>query len=818
VSDPNSQTPSPAAANPETSSAQTQQGPSAPEYVGRYRLISRIARGGMAEIYLASERGLAGFERLVVIKRILSHLSDDPSFIEMFLREARIIARLNHPNIVHIHELAEENGDYFIAMEYIRGCSVKELQAFCASHLVKMPLAIAVSVTMEACRGAHAAHELRDEEGRLLGLVHRDISPHNLMINDAGVVKLLDFGVAKTTSAGEATFSGSLKGKFAYMSPEQVRGDVLDRRSDVFALGIMLWELCTDRSLFGRPSEMETMRIVSQAAIPKPSEIDDTIPPVLEAVILKALARDLPERYPSAEALRAALTDAARVCGFDTGTDMLAGFVQQMAGEEITSRHQRLLEGQGEMALSVVSRRRAAMQRMSGGAFEPAFEPATVSARPGTSPGLQQPMARTSVPAAVPTLPTSRRPSQPFVSSGLPISLSSTDIPIVLDEFSSQADTPALTSGSIDIPITFENQTQPEIPSLKLSEGRTRSADFAQAVPVRAAPLRRRLIWAGIAALVVAISLMSWWLGKGTPDMPPPAALSPSQTAMGGKPLLVGWPPTFKTELLLKEIEPLRLYLERGLQRPVIFTVSPSYQALSSSVRQGDVAFAMLTPLLMVKTTAVDPGVTPVVLRTYDHAKGSDAYLIVRQTPEIQGIEDLSGKRFCFTDPNSTSGAFLPKMFIAQRGFDPDRFIGAVHWSGDHFQVLRDLIADKCDAAALFSGAWINADRQNIPISQLRMLAVTGFSPQDTICAAPTTSPEDIAALKALLLAFDPKLVTPDQQDRLGDTQRLTGFVEPEPSLFNSLRAAQNTAWSRDAAAIMRRSVLTGSVHGAVTQ
>src|SRR5690606_29276569 len=184
----------------------------------------------MAEIYLARERGLAGLERLVVIKRILPHLVHQASFVEMFLREARIIARLAHPNVVQIHELGEDKGSYFIALEYIHGCTVRELQVLSARADMAFPLDVSLSIIAEACRGAHAAHELKDKDSRPLGLVHRDISPHNLMVTGQGHVKLLDFGIAKAAEGFESTASGNLKGKYAYMSPEQCLHLPLDRR------------------------------------------------------------------------------------------------------------------------------------------------------------------------------------------------------------------------------------------------------------------------------------------------------------------------------------------------------------------------------------------------------------------------------------------------------------------------------------------------------------------------------------------------------------------------------------------------------------
>ena len=231
--------------------------------LGRYELIERIATGGMAEIFLALERGVQGLERLVVIKRILPHLAQHERFVDMFLEEARIVARINHPNVVLIHELGEENGSFFIAMEYVAGSSFRTLMRSAAKADIPIPLDVCVGLITQACAGTHAAHEIKGASGEHIGLVHRDISPHNLMVTADGHVKLLDFGIAKATEiAEEHTKTGALKGKVHYMSPEQCQQRGLDRRSDVFALGICMWELCTARRLFKRESELMTMQAI----------------------------------------------------------------------------------------------------------------------------------------------------------------------------------------------------------------------------------------------------------------------------------------------------------------------------------------------------------------------------------------------------------------------------------------------------------------------------------------------------------------------------------------------------------------------------
>lgn len=209
--------------------------------IDRYEVVTRIATGGMAELFLARETGIGGAERLVVLKRILPHLAQQRAFVDMFLREARTASRLEHPNVVRIYATGEHDGTFYLAMEYLEGTTVRELQLLAREQGERVPLDVALAVGVQAARGIHAAHELRDAEGQHLGLVHRDVSPHNLMLTVAGVVKLLDFGVAKYTEAlSEATYSGAVKGKFGYMSPEQCRGGAIDRRSDLFSLATVL--------------------------------------------------------------------------------------------------------------------------------------------------------------------------------------------------------------------------------------------------------------------------------------------------------------------------------------------------------------------------------------------------------------------------------------------------------------------------------------------------------------------------------------------------------------------------------------------------
>ncbi len=273
-------------------------------HVGRYEVIGRIARGGMAEIVLGRLLGPSGFERAVVIKRILPHLAEESAFVDMFLDEARIAARIRHANVVQVHELGQQDDELFIVMEYLEGESVLSLLRRLSTRRETLPPRCIAYVCAAAAAGLHAAHELTDDDGLSEGVVHRDISPQNIFVTYDGGVKVLDFGIAKAAGRITKTEAGELKGKFAYMSPEQVRGRSLDRRSDVFALGVVLYEMLTGKRLFKRPSQVATIEAVRQGPIPSPLEVAPDCPPALASICMKALRRSRKERYGSAAELR----------------------------------------------------------------------------------------------------------------------------------------------------------------------------------------------------------------------------------------------------------------------------------------------------------------------------------------------------------------------------------------------------------------------------------------------------------------------------------------------------------------------------------
>ena len=266
----------------------------------RYRVIERLEAGGMAEVFLGESQGAQGFKKRVAIKRVLPHLAQNKRFMSMFLDEARLGARLNHANIVTVFDIGAADNTYFIVMEFVDGANLKAIIEILRRQGKALPVKAAIYIIMEACRGLSFAHDLTDDDGVPLNIVHRDISPPNIMITKRGEVKVTDFGLAKASTQLEKTDPGVVKGKFSYLSPEAALGKEVDARADVFALGIVLWEMVSGRRLFLGESDYETVKSVARAKIPSlVGEIAD-VDSEFEKILHTSLARDPDERYPSA--------------------------------------------------------------------------------------------------------------------------------------------------------------------------------------------------------------------------------------------------------------------------------------------------------------------------------------------------------------------------------------------------------------------------------------------------------------------------------------------------------------------------------------
>ncbi|HET9993700.1 MAG TPA: serine/threonine-protein kinase [Kofleriaceae bacterium] len=314
--------------------------PAAPARLGRYELIGLLATGGMAEIHLARLAGEAGFEKIVVVKRLLPELCASKAFVAMFLDEGKLVARLDHPNICEVHELGRDGAEYFLVMPYLDGVAATELIAQPRDPDRVAQLRVATGVIAQACAGLHHAHELRDADGTTVGLVHRDVSPSNLFVTTKGVAKVLDFGIAKVRGATE-TEVGTVKGKTQYMAPEQLLGESLDRRADVFALGIVLYELATHQRLFKRASDYLAARAILEEPIPRADEADPQIPTALADVIAKSLARAPAERYADAHELGRALDAAMQPHGGVATAPQIAQALAEHHAEELTAQRTR---------------------------------------------------------------------------------------------------------------------------------------------------------------------------------------------------------------------------------------------------------------------------------------------------------------------------------------------------------------------------------------------------------------------------------------------------------------------------------------------
>ncbi len=289
----------------------------------------------MGEVYLARQRGAAGFQKLLVVKTLLPHLCEDDEFIHMFQDEARITAQLVHPNICQTFEFDKLDGTWFLAMEYLHGEDVRRLWKAAAAAGLEVPVPLICRIMSDAAAGLDFAHDLLDDRGQPYGIVHRDISPQNILVTFEGGVKIIDFGVAKAQGRLTQTRTGALKGKYSYMSPEQVNGENVDRRTDIFALGIVMHELLTSTRLFKADSDVSTIERVKRAPIPAPSELNPKLPKGLDAIVLKALDRDVEKRFQTAGQLRLALEDWLVQERMSASSAHLAGFLKRVYKERL---------------------------------------------------------------------------------------------------------------------------------------------------------------------------------------------------------------------------------------------------------------------------------------------------------------------------------------------------------------------------------------------------------------------------------------------------------------------------------------------------
>jgi serine/threonine-protein kinase len=361
-----------------------------------YDVIGQFASGGMAEVILAWQTSAGGFRRKVVLKRIHRHLLADENFVEMFLHEGRVAAGLAHRNIAHVYDVVKTSeGEHVIVMEYIRGASLQALLKALRQRGARMPIAFAVGVALEVCEAIDYAFNASGPDGEPMRVVHRDISPSNVLVSLDGQVKLLDFGIAKTTSPVALTKAGSVKGKYGYMAPEQLRGELVDCRTDLFSLGAVLYEMTTGRRPFRGRNEAEQVAALLMDEIPRPSEVDPDFPPELERIVMKALTRDRLQRYQSPRELSDDLERCADANDWTMKSVSMGAFVKSVVGElaEPTATTVRSLSpavpSSGSGSGPLASGTRPASEGAPPEADIPIdLEPAAAEARPWVVPAL----------------------------------------------------------------------------------------------------------------------------------------------------------------------------------------------------------------------------------------------------------------------------------------------------------------------------------------------------------------------------------------------------------------------------------------------
>jgi eukaryotic-like serine/threonine-protein kinase len=311
-------------------------------YYGKYFLLKKLAAGGMGEIFLARQQGPAGFEKILVVKKVLSHLTENKEFVELFLGEARLAARMSHRNIVQVFELGQQNGSYFIAMEYVSGKTLRDLIDAACRKRERLPAETCRSIAEQICDGASYAHNLTDVTGRSLNIIHRDLNPQNVLISYTGDVKIIDFGIAKSEMSTVKTEAGMIKGKFVYMSPEQSLAKKLDKRSDIFAIGITLYEMLTGTNPFHKSNIVLTLEAVQRYEPPPPSECDASYAP-FDPIIAKALAKDRDRRYSDA----AEMLDDLRRIVVPRPPERLAQLMARLFRQQLEEEQRILLDTDG---------------------------------------------------------------------------------------------------------------------------------------------------------------------------------------------------------------------------------------------------------------------------------------------------------------------------------------------------------------------------------------------------------------------------------------------------------------------------------------
>ncbi len=374
-----------------------------PRPFGKYILLRKVASGGMAELFIALHKSVGGFEKLIVIKRILPQMNQDAAFIEMLVHEARVAANFTHPNIAQTFDVGKVDDTYFIAMERVEGEDIRSIvRQMRTKNVVEFPVQHAISIVLGVAAGLAYAHERRDASGGLLNVVHRDISPQNIVVTYAGDVKIVDFGIAKSQQMAEEAGSGQLKGKVPYMSPEQARAEDIDWRTDIFALGVILFELTTGRRLFKGATEHETLRLIKDEPYPLPTKVVPGYPAALEPIVMRALAKRREERYQSARELKADLETYVRDERVHVSAVGLESWMQMLFRERIAQLNVEISDAKARADTIAAFMPQPDSSPFSSGmtGLFPAVDMTTLSSVPSTGGGSGAGAAVASIPPA----------------------------------------------------------------------------------------------------------------------------------------------------------------------------------------------------------------------------------------------------------------------------------------------------------------------------------------------------------------------------------------------------------------------------------
>jgi serine/threonine-protein kinase len=365
-----------------------------PRIIGRYALYDEIAAGGMATVHLGRLLGPVGFSRTVAIKRLHPQFAKDPEFVAMFLDEARLAARIRHPNVVQTLDVVALEHELFLVMDYVQGESLDRMVRAARKREAPIPLNVVTTIMAGVLHGLHAAHEARTEQGEPLAIVHRDVSPQNVLVGADGVPRVLDFGVAKAAHRAQSTREGQVKGKIAYMAPEQLRSEAVDRRCDVFAAAAVLWEAVTRRRLYQADSDHAVLAMVLLAPAPSPRTVVPDLDENLERIIMRGLERDRDKRWPTAREMAIALENCLPLAS----ASAVGSWVERLAGETLASRAQRISVIESSTSSPVVAAGLPAAIAAAAAASVPAAAASAPAAMPAAAAGVP---ATASVPATV---------------------------------------------------------------------------------------------------------------------------------------------------------------------------------------------------------------------------------------------------------------------------------------------------------------------------------------------------------------------------------------------------------------------------------